>query len=244
MLNYLNAELFRTKKSLEYKIMMGLGIGAILFGFIIQAFYSDNPTRDDWFFNMSTIMQSSTIFISILITGASLKKDHEERGLIQKGIKRAFVVIGDIINTFIASAVIAAILFMATYLVGLYFKTPNTGYEFNALWFLEQVIYVVITVSVINCGVYMLYTLTGSNGSAYSLAFVGYWLLPAICSNFLEFDNLFGKICRTLFNLAPMTHQGQAMDRIYDWKWIIVTLILNLVIFNAISIIVKQRKRY
>ena len=252
MLNYIRAELYRTRKTSNNKIMWILGIAAIAIAAIaMKTFDPDNiPYRDNFYFGVARMVGSMGIFISILIMGASFKEGFEEKNYVERGFNRSNIIIGDLIVAVISTLVKAIGLTALTYLVSLMFKlnpefTPHTFKNFSI-----HISFLTMAILVMNCGAYAIYNVTNKQGVSSILAFFMYMFLPQISGIFMHYDNVFGKICKLIVSLSPYKLFGDLSDYVIygdnpiNIKYFIAMLIINLVVFNLISLVAKNRKRY
>ncbi len=250
MFDYIKAEVYRTRKTSNNWIMWVLGILAIGLTVISMKSFDGVPYRDNFYFGIAQMLSQMAVFISILIMGASFKKDFEEKNYVQKGYKRSNIIFGDLVVATLSTIVKAVGLTMLVYLSSLLFKADpvNPSMDFNDM--LIAVFCITLAVFVMNCGTYMIYNVSGKSGVASMLSFLLYLLIPQIMSAFMEYDTFLGKLCKHVYNLTPMNNFFN-LSRYFEndgfemnWKYFIAMLVINFIVFNAISLISKKRKRY
>lgn len=250
MFDYIKAEVYRTRKTSNNWIMWVLGILAIGLTVISMKSFDGVPYRDNFYFGIAQMLSQMAVFISILIMGASFKKDFEEKNYVQKGYKRSNIILGDLAVATLSTIVKAVGLTMLVYLSSLLFKVDpvNPSMDFNDM--LIAVFCITLAVFAMNCGTYMIYNVSGKSGVASMLSFLLYLLIPQIMSAFMEYDTFLGKLCKHVYNLTPMNNFFN-LSRYFEndgfemnWKYFIAMLVINFIVFNAISLISKKRKRY
>ena len=250
MFDYIKAEVYRTRKTSNNWIMWVLGILAIGLTVISMKSFDGVPYRDNFYFGIAQMLSQMAVFISILIMGASFKKDFEEKNYVQKGYKRSNIIFGDLVVATLSTIVKAVGLTMLVYLSSLLFKADpvNPSMDFNDM--LIAVFCITLAVFAMNCGTYMIYNVSGKSGVASMLSFLLYLLIPQIMSAFMEYDTFLGKLCKHVYNLTPMNNFFN-LSRYFEndgfemnWKYFIAMLVINFIVFNAISLISKKRKRY
>lgn len=250
MFDYIKAEVYRTRKTSNNWIMWILGVLAIGLTVISMKSFDEVPYRDNFYFGIAQMLSQMAVFISILIMGASFKKDFEEKNYVQKGYNRSNIIFGDLVVATLSTIVKAVGLTILVYLSSLLFKV-DTGHPimgFNNM--LLAVFCITLAVFAMNCGTYMIYNVSGKSGVASMLSFLLYLLIPQIMSAFMEYDTFLGKLCKQVYNLTPMNNFFN-LSRYFEndgfemnWKYFIMMIVLNFIIFNAISLISKKRKRY
>lgn len=250
MFDYIKAEVYRTRKTSNNWIMWVLGILAIGLTVISMKSFDGVPYRDNFYFGIAQMLSQMAVFISILIMGASFKKDFEEKNYVQKGYKRSNIILGDLAVATLSTIVKAVGLTILVYLSSLLFKVDpvNPSMDFNDM--LLAVFCITLAVFAMNCGTYMIYNVSGKSGVASMLSFLLYLLIPQIMSAFMEYDTFLGKLCKHVYNLTPMNNFFN-LSRYFEndgfemnWKYFIAMLVINFIVFNAISLISKKRKRY
>lgn len=250
MFDYIKAEVYRTRKTSNNWIMWILGVLAIGLTVISMKSFDEVPFRDNFYFGIAQMLGQMAVFISILIMGASFKKDFEEKNYVQKGYKRSNIILGDLAVATLSTIVKAVGLTILVYLSSLLFKVDpvNPSMDFNEM--LIAVFCITLAVFAMNCGTYMIYNVSGKSGVASMLSFLMYLLIPQIMTVFMEYDTFLGKLCKHVFKLNPMYNFSNLASYIenndfeMNWKYFIAMLVINFIVFNAISLISKKRKRY
>lgn len=248
MLDYIKAEIYRTRKTSNNKIMWVLGIAAIFIAFIALLNMQEEPTRAMLYGAITKMMLPMSIFMSMLIMGASFKEGYEEKNYVEKGFNRSNIIFGDLIVAAISTITKAIAFVIITYVMSLFLKDVDKFTTFHE--FCVTTVLVVLMVLTMNFGTYMFYNITGKSGVASTLSFFMYMLLPQIALNFMNYDNFWGKICKFLVNTWPIevfSELGRAYfmnTKIENVKYIVIMIIINIVIFNIISFVAKKRKRY
>lgn len=250
MFDYIKAEVYRTRKTSNNWIMWILGVLAIGLTVISMKSFDDVPYRDNFYFGIAQMLSQMAVFISILIMGASFKKDFEEKNYVQKGYNRSNIIFGDLAVATLSTIVKAVGLTMLVYLSSLLFKADPVNPHMDLNDMLLAVFCITLAVFAMNCGTYMIYNVSGKSGVASMLSFLLYLLIPQIMSAFMEYDTFLGKLCKHVYNLTPMNNFFN-LSRYFEndgfemnWKYFIMMIVLNFIIFNAISLISKKRKRY
>ncbi|WP_099950413.1 hypothetical protein [Ezakiella peruensis] len=250
MFDYIKAEVYRTRKTSNNWIMWVLGILAIGLTVISMKSFDDVPYRDNFYFGIAQMLSQMAVFISILIMGASFKKDFEEKNYVQKGYNRSNIIWGDLAVATLSRIVKAVGLTILVYLSSLLFKADPVNPHMDLNDMLLAVFCITLAVFAMNCGTYMIYNVSGKSGVASMLSFLLYLLIPQIMSAFMEYDTFLGKLCKHVYNLTPMNNFFN-LSRYFEndgfemnWKYFIAMLVINFIVFNAISLISKKRKRY
>lgn len=250
MFDYIKAEVYRTRKTSNNWIIWALGVLAIGLTVISMKSFDATPYRNNFYFGILQMLSQMSVFISIIIMGASFKKDFEEKNYVQKGFNRSNIIVGDLFVATVSSAIKALGLTLLVYLSSLLFVVNPMGGGYNLNEFLVSVACVFLCILAMNCGTYMLYNVSGKSGVASTLSFLLYLFIPQIMSIFMEYDNLIGKVCKHVYKLSPMKNFGDLSYYLtkevtnMDWTYFIAMLVINFVVFNAISLISKKRKRY
>lgn len=250
MFDYIKAEVYRTRKTSNNWIMWVLGILAIGLTVISMKSFDGVPYRDNFYFGIAQMLSQMAVFISILIMGASFKKDFEEKNYVQKGYKRSNIILGDLAVATLSTIVKAVGLTILVYLSSLLFKADPVNPHMDLNDMLLAVFCITLAVFAMNCGTYMIYNVSGKSGVASMLSFLLYLLIPQIMFAFMEYDTFLGKLCKHVYNLTPMNNFFN-LSRYFEndgfemnWKYFIAMLVINFIVFNAISLISKKRKRY
>ena len=250
MFDYIKAEVYRTRKTSNNWIMWILGVLAIGLTVISMKSFDDVPYRDNFYFGIAQMLSQMAVFISILIMGASFKKDFEEKNYVQKGYNRSNIIWGDLAVATLSTIVKAVGLTILVYLSSLLFKADPVNPHMDLNDMLLAVFCITLAVFAMNCGTYMIYNVSGKSGVASMLSFLLYLLIPQIMSAFMEYDTFLGKLCKHVYNLTPMNNFFN-LSRYFEndgfemnWKYFIAMLVINFIVFNAISLISKKRKRY